>query len=188
LSAISPPSMMSFRPPRASIVLPVVDALAHTLQRMFRLRLGVVLLLALVLVACSANASCKPCKSGLTFVLDRIAGSLSRGTQADISICVDGTCKTETVTRDAASHSVFVEAGGLGGKSVHTITVRSKSGTTIDGSYTGPIEMIDNSSSAKCSNVCKVGVVKVEDNGTPVPGVPSKATASSVAPSTTAPG
>ena len=156
---------------------------------MFRPRLGVVVLLALVLVACSANASsCKPCKSGLTFVLDRIAGSLSRGTQADISICVDGNCKTEIVTRDASSHSVFVEAGGLGDRSDHTITVRSKSGSTIDGSYKGPIEVIDNSSGAKCSNVCKVGVVKVEDNGTPVPGVPSKPTASSVAPSTTAPG
>ena len=173
----------------APIVLPASRTGTHTVQRMLRPRFGLVVLLALVLVACSPNASCKPCKSGLTFVLDRIAGSLSRGTQTDISICVDGTCTTETVTRDAASHSVFVEAGGLGGKSVHTITVGSTSGSAIGGSYKGPIEVIDNSSGAKCSSVCKVGVVMVEDNGTPVPGVPSKSTPTpSLAPSTTVPG
>jgi len=171
------------------MVLLAERAHRHTVQRMSRARLGVLVLLTFALVGCSPNSSCKPCKSGLTFVLDQIAGSLSRGTQADLAICVDGTCTNQTVTRDAASHSVFIGVGGLGGKGDHTITVRSKTGSTVDGSYKGPIEVIDNSAGGKCANVCKVGVVKVGDNGTPVPGAPSKATpTSSTASSTTTPG
>jgi hypothetical protein len=169
------------------MVLLAARARRHTVQRMSRARLGVLALLTFALVACSPNSSCEPCKSGLTFVLDQIAGSLSRGTQADIAICVDGTCNSQTVTRDAASHSVFIGVGGLGGKGDHTITVRSKNGSTIDGSYKGPIEVIDNSAGVKCSHVCKVGVVKVEDNGTPVPGAPAKATPTTASTVTSSP-
>jgi hypothetical protein len=142
-----------------------------------------VVVVSLALVACSPNASsCKPCKSGLTFVLDRIAGSLSRGTSTNLVLCVDETCNDVTVSRDAATHSAFLEVGGLGGGGDHTITVKSKDGSTIDGAYRGKIEVVDNRpGGSKCPSLCKVGVVKVDDKGAPVPGVPGAASTTTVA-------
>ena len=139
-------------------------------------------MLSFALLSCSPNAaSCTPCASGLTFVLDRIAGSLSRGTSTEISICVDGRCTPTKVTRDAASGSVFVKVADLSGDRDHTITVKSTDGQTIDGTYTGKIPVVDQKPGGKaCTTGCKVGVVRVDDHGTPVPGVP-------VTPTTTAP-
>ena len=159
------------------------DERAHTVRAMLRLRRSSVLVLSLVMLACSPNStSCKPCKSGLTFVLDRIAGSLSRGTTADITICVDGHCTPETVTRDAASHSVFVPVDGIGGGGEHTITVMSKDGPVLNGKYNGKISVVDDRPGGNsCTSGCKLGVVRVNDDGTPVPGVPPTATTTSVA-------
>jgi hypothetical protein len=149
---------------------------------MSRLHRIPLLLLSFALLSCSPNAaSCTPCTGGLTFVLDRIAGSLSRGTTTELSICVDGRCTPTKVTRDAASSSAFVKVDGLSGGGDHTITVKSTDGPTINGTYTGKIAVVDQKPGGKaCTAGCKVGVVRVDDDGTPVPGVPSS-------PTTTAP-
>lgn len=151
--------------------------------------------LAFVLFACSPNDSCPKvtCKAGVSFLFKDIAGGLAAGGKVPLKVCVDGTCKDLTVTRADADSRQFIEVGGLGGDGDHTITVAATGGRALKGEYKGKLATVAGQpDGAACPGACAIATVRVGEDGTITPGVPTPTAASTTvagaAPTTTAGG
>lgn len=134
------------------------------------------LLVALPLALLAACGTCdSPCKSGITYYVSGLAGSLAPGTSEEVTFCFDDQCDTATVSRDLVGGTLFFPYKGVG-TGDHTVTVTAPGG--LAGSYTGPIEAFEQQGGDHCDS-CQVGSVKVAADGTLTPGV--------AVPNTTAP-
>jgi hypothetical protein len=125
------------------------------------------LLVAVVALLAACGNCDSPCKSGITFYVTSLAGSLAPGTKEDVKFCLDDSCSTSTISRDMVGGTVFVESGNVGAGD-HTVTVSAEGG--LSATYTGAIEAFEQQGGADC-DTCKVGAVKVSADGTLTPGV-----------------
>jgi hypothetical protein len=141
---------------------------------MFR-RLALVAV-ALGLVACS-NCD-NACEEGITFYVAEVAGALSRGGEVPLHICLDGTCRDVTVTRDNVGGSVFLPFSDVGDPGDHELTVTSTS--SLKGNYKGPLSSFVQDPGGDCKS-CSLATVKIAADGTLTPAVPT----TTGAPSTT---
>jgi hypothetical protein len=132
---------------------------------MFR-RLALVAV-ALVLVGCS-NCDAK-CTEGITFYVAEVAGALSRGGSVPLTVCLDGTCKDVTITRDQVGGSVFLAFKGVGKDVDHDLTVTGTA--SLHGEFKGKLPSYTQDPGGDCSS-CSLATVKIAADGTLTPGVP----------------
>ena len=127
-----------------------------------------VVALAIALVACDSCDS--KCTEGITFYVAEIAGALSRGRSAPLSVCFDGTCKDVTITREQSGGSVFLAFDGVGKNVDHDLTVTGTG--SIKGEFKGKLASFTQDPGGDCSS-CALATVKIGADGTLTPGVPA---------------
>jgi len=133
---------------------------------------------ALVLLTACNDCSSKPCKEGITFYLTGVAGTLSPGTQEQLTLCFDGKCDDITISRSDVGGTQFVPFNGIGKNGDHAITVQGDG--SFAGTYTGPLPTFEQKPNGSSCGGCPIGAVKIGADGTLTPG-------SAVTPDTTAP-
>jgi hypothetical protein len=134
-----------------------------------------------VVSACSANATCPTgtCQSGLTFLFRDLAATFTAGTKQDVTVCLDGSCKTLSVDRTDAGERQFVAFSTLDGRADHDLSVALGSGAPKQ--YRGAIATLAQTPNGKkCAGQCAVGTVKVDQSGAPLPGTPQPASTTTV--------
>lgn len=124
------------------------------------MRRALVVLPALLLVACSSDAA--SCNTGVSFYVADIAGTLGAGASVPVTVCFDGDCKDITVSHDDDVSPVFVKFGGIADDGDHSLKVTVDGGTTQ--TYDGPVQGFG------VDGGCTVGAVKLGADGTITPG------------------
>jgi hypothetical protein len=149
--------------------------------RAHRVRLLVLAATLVVLAACSDCGS--KCQGGITFYVGDVAGALAHGGDEPLQICVDGQCRTTTITRANAGGTVFLAFKGVGKSGDHAITVKGTG--SMQGSYKGPLDSY--TTGASCGGSCALASVKIGADGSVIPGRIAPTTTTSPAASTTTP-
>ena len=126
---------------------------------------------AALFTACSDDCSTKSCKSGITLFVGDLVGSLARGSQVAVKVCLDDECRDLTISRADGKQTVFVAFDGVGKDGDHELRLTSDG--SISGSFTGALPTLQQLPNGKdCSGSCAIASVRVSADGTLTPGTP----------------
>lgn len=140
-------------------------------------RIAVVVAAAFAVASCSDCGSAK-CAEGITFLVADVAGSLARGTEEPLHICLDGACQDVTISRANAGGTVFLPFKGVGKDTDHDLTLVGTG--SMRGEYKGKLaSYVQKPNGSSCPGRCALSTVKIGADGTLTPGTPAAPSATS---------